>query len=98
MEKGRPHYPLAKVISCIEEGRARATTSALSGAAQMGLSFRDILAVVGDLKNQKFFKSMTTYNDHQVWQDVYHVQTSAGEAYLKLTVVDGLLIVSFKEL
>lgn len=98
MEKGRPHYPLAEVISCIEEGRTRATTSALSGAAQMGLSFSDMLVVVRDLKNQKFFTSMTTYKNHQVWQDVYHVQTFGGEAYLKLTVVDGLLIVSFKEL
>jgi motility quorum-sensing regulator / GCU-specific mRNA interferase toxin len=41
---------------------------------------------------------MTTYADHRIWQDVYHPQTSAGPIYLKLTVVEHVLIVSFKEL
>lgn len=34
---------------------------------------------------------------HTVWQDVYRPLTSAGRIYLKLTVIDDLLIVSFKE-
>jgi len=33
-----------------------------------------------------------------VWQDVYRSSTSAGDVYLKLTVIDDRLIVSFKEL
>jgi motility quorum-sensing regulator/GCU-specific mRNA interferase toxin len=33
-----------------------------------------------------------------LWQDVYRPATRAGGVYLKLTVVDDLLIVSFKEL
>jgi motility quorum-sensing regulator/GCU-specific mRNA interferase toxin len=33
----------------------------------------------------------------RVWQDVYRSATLAGIAYIKLTVVDDLLIVSFKE-
>ena len=45
-----------------------------------------------------FYKSMTTHADHTVWQDVYRPSTPAGDLYLKLTVVDDLLIVSFKEL
>jgi hypothetical protein len=32
------------------------------------------------------------------WQDVYRPATVAGEVYLKLTVIDEVLIVSFKEL
>jgi motility quorum-sensing regulator/GCU-specific mRNA interferase toxin len=36
--------------------------------------------------------------DHRVWQDVYHAKASDQDIYLKLTVVDGVLIVSFKEL
>ncbi|MCK5228824.1 MAG: type II toxin-antitoxin system MqsR family toxin, partial [Desulfobulbaceae bacterium] len=43
-------------------------------------------------------KSMTTYTDHRIWQDVYRPETSAGDVYLKLTVIDEVLIVSFKEL
>ena len=98
MEKRRPHYPLEEVKACIQEGRVRATTTALTGAAQMGLSFRDMLTVVEGIENTHFYKSMTTHHAHHLWQDVYHARTAGGEAYLKLTVVDGLLIVSFKEL
>jgi motility quorum-sensing regulator/GCU-specific mRNA interferase toxin len=42
---------------------------------------------------------MTTHADHHIWQDVYRHRTTHGAAvYLKLTVIDDLLIVSFKEL
>ena len=41
---------------------------------------------------------MTTHADRRVWQDVYRPKTPAGEVYLKLTVLDDVLIVSFKEL
>lgn len=42
---------------------------------------------------------MTTHADHRIWQDVYHAKTASGaEVYLKLTVIDDVLIVSFKEL
>ncbi len=41
---------------------------------------------------------MTTHADHRVWQDVYKPLTSAGAVYLKLTIVEDLLIVSFKAL
>lgn len=50
------------------------------------------------LTMKDFHKSMTTYADHRVWQDVYRPKTGAGEVYLKLTVIDDVLIVSFKEL
>jgi Motility quorum-sensing regulator, toxin of MqsA len=36
--------------------------------------------------------------DHSVWQDVYLPSTPVGDVYLKLTVIDDVLIVSFKEL
>jgi motility quorum-sensing regulator/GCU-specific mRNA interferase toxin len=41
---------------------------------------------------------MTTHSDHRIWQDVYRPTTDAGEVYLKLTVIEDVLIVSFKEL
>jgi motility quorum-sensing regulator/GCU-specific mRNA interferase toxin len=39
---------------------------------------------------------MTTYGDHRVWQDVYRPATPHGALYVKLTVTDEVLVVSFK--
>ena len=56
-------------------------------------------AVVLTLTRENFYKSMTTHADHRVWQDVYHAKTLNGdEVYLKLPVIEDMLIVSFKEL
>ena len=64
----------------------------------LGLDFDGMLAVVMALTMADFHKSMTTHADHRVWQDVYRPVMPAGEVYLKLTVIDEVLIVSFKEL
>ncbi len=57
-----------------------------------------MLAVVMALAPTDFNKSMTTHADHTVWQDVYRPSKQAGDVYLKLMVIDDVLIVSFKEL
>ena len=98
MEKRKPHCSLAVVHSLVEQGRVRATLSALGGAAAMDLEFDDMLGVIRALTTGDFHKSMTTRADHRVWQDVYRPSTAAGDIYLKLTVIDDVLIVSFKEL
>jgi motility quorum-sensing regulator/GCU-specific mRNA interferase toxin len=98
MEKRTPHCQLSIVKALIQVGKVRSTVSALAGAAALGFDFDGMVAVVLALTARDFYKSMTTYADHKVWQDVYRPTTRAGEVYLKLTVVDGVLIVSFKEL
>ena len=60
--------------------------------------FEEIIGVVTALTPRDFYKSMTTHADHRIWQDVYRPKTPAGDVYLKLTVIDDVLIVSFKEL
>ena len=76
----------------------RATRSARLGATELGLELADMLAVIMALTAVDFHKSMTTHADHTIWQDVYRPSTHAGDVYLKLTVIDDVLIVSFKEL
>jgi motility quorum-sensing regulator/GCU-specific mRNA interferase toxin len=98
MEKRTPHCKLAVVKAMVAAGKVRATVSALAGGAALGFGFEGILGVVVALTPKDFYKSMTTHADHRVWQDVYRPKTPAGEACLKLTVVDNVLIVSFKEL
>jgi motility quorum-sensing regulator/GCU-specific mRNA interferase toxin len=81
-----------------EAGRIKATFSALAGGAALGLDFEGMVSVVKALSAQDFHKSKTTHADHRIWQDVYRPRTSVGEVYLKLTVIDDVLIASFKEL
>ncbi len=50
------------------------------------------------MKRDQFYKSMTSFDDHRVWQDVYHVPWNDLVLYVKLTVDDlGRLILSMKE-
>ena len=98
MEKRTPHCPLSVVKTLIEAGKVRTTQSARSGAAALDLDYRGMLAVIQALTPGDFYKSMTTHADHRLWQDVYRPTTEVGDLYLKLTVIDDVLIVSFKEL
>lgn len=98
MEKRTPHCRLSVVKSLVEAGRVRATLSALAGGAALDLDFEGMLGVVRALTAYDFHKSMTTHADHRIWQDVYRPMTAVGPVYLKLTVIDDVLIVSFKEL
>lgn len=100
MEKSVPHCKLTIVHALIEAGQVRATASAYQGARELGLNdLAGMCSVVLTLTPADFYKSMTTHADHRIWQDVYHARTPHGHAaYLKLTVVNDVLIVSFKEL
>lgn len=98
MEKSIPHCRLPIVKAMVEAGKVRSTMSALAGGAALGFDFAGIVEVVLALTPADFYKSMSTHADHRVWQDVYRPMTAAGEVYLKLTVIDDVLIVSFKEL
>lgn len=97
MEKRKAHYPLTTVKRLTAERRVSFTVTALAGAAAMGFATDDMLSVVSNLTIRDLYKSMTSHADHTVWHDVYHVDTSRGVVYLKLTVLENLLIVSFKE-
>lgn len=98
MEKRTPHCRLSVVKSLIEAGRVRTTQTARAGAAALDLDFAGMLTIIGALQPTDFYKSMTTQADHRIWQDVYRPSTAVGDIYLKLTVIDDVLIVSFKEL
>jgi motility quorum-sensing regulator / GCU-specific mRNA interferase toxin len=100
MEKGVAHRKLSVVKALIEAGKVSATASAFNGARALGINdLAGMCGVVMSLTPADFYKSMTTHADHRIWQDVYHARTATYvDVYLKLTVIDGVLIVSFKEL
>ncbi len=100
MEKSVPHCKLTVVKALIGLGKVNATASAFEEALELGIGNLDgMCAVVMSLTPDNFYKSMTTHADHKIWQDVYHAKTTtSADVYLKLTVIDDVLIVSFKEL
>ncbi|AYF87211.1 type II toxin-antitoxin system MqsR family toxin [Pseudomonas sp. DY-1] len=98
MEKRTPHFKLVLVKQAAAEQRYRFTRVALEGGAELGLDIDGMLAIIQALTARDFYKSMTTYADHTLWQDVYRPTTDVGQLYLKFTLVEDLLIVSFKEL
>jgi motility quorum-sensing regulator / GCU-specific mRNA interferase toxin len=99
VEKRTPHYDLARVqADAARLGAAAFTKTALDGGWSMGLTTAEMLAVIASLSRRQFYKSMTSYADHRVWQDVYHAPTPVRRnAYIKVTLRDGAPVIQFKE-
>lgn len=99
MEKRKPHHDLASIQAVVaRDGPAAFTKTAIDGGRQMGLTVADMVAVVQTLSLRHFQKSMTTYADHRVWQDVYHAPVAGRRvAYIKITARDGAVVIQFKE-
>jgi motility quorum-sensing regulator/GCU-specific mRNA interferase toxin len=99
VEKRSPHYDLARVQADIARlGAAAFTKTALDGGRIMGLTTTEMLAVIASLTRRNFYKSMTTYADHRVWQDVYHAPTPVRrDAYIKITLRGMAPVIQFKE-
>ncbi len=99
MEKRKPHYDLEAVQSAVRlRGADAFTATALIGTQAMGLEVGQAIEIVCSMSRKDFYKSMTTYASHQVWQDVYHPKTPVGVAYVKVTLrKDGSIVIQFKE-
>jgi motility quorum-sensing regulator/GCU-specific mRNA interferase toxin len=79
-------------------GAAAFTKAAPDGGREMGLTSDEMLAVIAALTRRDFYKSMTTYADHRIWQDVYHAATPVGkQAHIKVTMRDVAPVIQFKE-
>ncbi|MBN6739764.1 type II toxin-antitoxin system MqsR family toxin [Acidithiobacillus sp. MC6.1] len=100
MEKRKAHYSLPEVKAFVARlGIGAFTATALQGLDQMGLSPAEGLAVVLGLQSEMLFKSMTTYVDSRIWQDVYHAHCPNGKtAYIKITLRPWTVVIQFKEL
>ena len=99
-EKRKPTYDLDAIKAAFSSAQGlRATGTAIKGAATLGYGRAEIVATIQTIEWRQFFKSMTSYADHTVWQDVYHVPSEQGVLYIKFTAdaVAEFLLLSFKE-
>lgn len=92
-EKRKPHYVLSVLKELFRKGeKSRAITdTALKGAVSEGyMTVEDIGEIIERLCSEHFFKSMTAYHDHKIWQDVYRYQDGEKSLYIKLQLsIDG---------
>ena len=98
MEKSTPHHRLTDVqAASAAQGINTFTMTAQEGLARMGLTPAEAIAAVCTMQRGSFYKSMTTHANHRVWQDVYHVHTQYGLAYVKVTLwPDSRVVIQFK--
>jgi motility quorum-sensing regulator/GCU-specific mRNA interferase toxin len=96
-EKRRPAYDLTAFQAAVSH--IRIAKVATRSAAILGFRREEIEATIQTMQRSHFYKSMTTYADHRVWQDVYHVPSSIGTLYIKFMadVVTEFTLLSFKE-
>ncbi|GHU29184.1 hypothetical protein AGMMS50256_13510 [Betaproteobacteria bacterium] len=101
MEKNRPHYLLSNIKALVaREGEHAFTFTARQGVWAMNLTMQDAMDIIATLDHSMFFKSMTTYANHRIWQDVYHAYCPNGKtAYIKFTLNEERpeVVIQFKE-
>ena len=95
IDKFRPTYDLEKFKS----SNFRMTATATDNALDIGFDIVDVYRVVSTMQPEHFYKSMTSYQNHKIWQDVYHVPYDDMLLYIKFTedVISEFLLLSFKE-
>lgn len=99
-EKRKPTYDLdAFKATFASVERLAVTGTALRNAAALGYGRGDIVATIQSMQRGHFYKSITSYADPRLWQDVYHVPSPVGLLYVKFTadVITDFLLLSFKE-
>ncbi|MBA4418031.1 MAG: hypothetical protein C0392_09000 [Syntrophus sp. (in: bacteria)] len=99
-EKRKPTYDLHGFKAAFSTVQKLAVTgTALRSAAALGFGRAEIVETIQSMERKHFYKSMTSYADSQLWQDVYHVPSPVGLLYVKFTadVLTEFLLLSFKE-
>jgi len=73
MDKSRPTYDIEAIKAVLGSVETLAMTStALRYAISLGFDRAGVAAAISGIERRMFYKSMTTFADHRVWQDVYH--------------------------
>lgn len=95
MEKFNPTYNLEEFKNSDYE----ITKTAQKGAENLGFELSEIDKVISTMEQKHFYKSMTSYANHKIWQDVYHVPYGGLTLYVKFTqnVISEFTLLSFKE-
>ena len=95
VDKYTPTYDLAS----FKQSEFEIKQSALLGAAALGFGRAEIHDAISGMAPHHFYKSMTSYHDQHIWQDVYHLPYKGRILYVKFTqgTITDFTLLSFKE-
>ena len=95
MEKFVPTYNLDE----FKNSDFKVTVTADKTARELGFNRNEIKKVISSMERKHFYKSMTSYANHKIWQDVYHVPYGNMILYVKFTqnTISEFTLLSFKE-
>lgn len=97
MQKRVSHYKLDSIKELISANEYFITQSARQTYVSLGLDDDRVIEIIMSLVNRDLYKSMTTYHNNKIWQDVYHKNIDSLELYIKLQITDQAIVISFKE-
>ncbi len=97
MEKKVAHYNLDSIKEMIKSNHYFITGSARIGYTNLGFDDEDVIDIVMSLTSNNLYKSMTSYHNAQIWQDVYHTSVDKLKLYIKLQINEKAIVISFKE-
>ena len=99
-EKKKPTYDLEAFQSQFSTvAGLNATGTAIRNGLAIGFTEQGMIDVIQTMRREHFYKSMTSYADYRIWQDVYHVPSVLGVLYIKFTanLISDFMLLSFKE-
>jgi motility quorum-sensing regulator/GCU-specific mRNA interferase toxin len=100
MEKLKPHYLLADIKAAFADPTTlNRSFVSKQGSDDLGMDDAAVVAVIQALVGSDFEKSMTSYANTQVWQDVYRPSAGGKKLYVKFTLDarNNFFLISFKE-
>jgi motility quorum-sensing regulator/GCU-specific mRNA interferase toxin len=98
LDKRKPSHDLETFKAAFARHKSMSLT-AVESARTLGFERREELVQVTDALNRKhFIKSVTSFNNHRQWQDVYVISWNNVPIYLKFTdhVLTEFILLSFK--
>lgn len=101
MEKRKPAFDLRTVKKLVNNPATRIVTrQAFKDTVSQGWNEGDIVRCIGQLSSQDFYKSMTTYANSRIWQDVYYPTYEEVGLYVKVQIGgadENVVSISFKK-
>ena len=97
MQKKVAHYSLESIKDFINDGNYFITRTARVDYINLGLDDEDVIEIIMGLLSKDLHKSMTTYANNKIWQDVYYKNIDDLELYIKLQINEKAIVISFKE-